>query len=236
MKTTLFLLACCLPLISFSQDAERGSNLADLTVSAGSYRGSLSLSYLRNWRLGKKHKFGIGIGGRATSFLGANLNYITAPAEITSGSSSPLIFFREDIEENLDTLLIKSPQVNMINVMISFDYRLSEKFLLGFNIDLIGFSFGPTTSGNFMTGNTGKNTEATPTPFNILLISDNDQGSLNSEFYARLVLTPRWSIKAGTQFLFTEYTTNEKVQTVPADNDRFRNKALMFTVGITRKF
>jgi hypothetical protein len=236
MRALLILLACGMGITAFSQTAKRASSYVDISMAAGSYRGSLSLSCLRTWRLGERQKFGIGAGVRSTSFLGANINYITAPARLTSGSTSPLIFFKENIEENLDTLLVKSPQITMLNVMINIDYQLSEKFIIGFNIDAIGISFGGTRRGNFMSGTTGKNTDAKPTPFNILLISDNDRGSLNSELYVRYFFRPQWAIKSGAQFLFTEYTTETKVQTVPEENDRFRNKALLFSVGITRKF
>jgi len=139
-----------------------GQNFAELGVAAGSYRGSFSISYFRNWRIGAKKRIGIGLGGRATSFLGKNLYYITAPANLTSESTSPLIFFKENIAANIDSLLVKTSQVNMVNVMLNIDYRLNGRMSFGFNIDLLGFSFGGRQQGNFMNGATGKNTSATP--------------------------------------------------------------------------
>jgi hypothetical protein len=213
-----------------------GQNFAELGAAAGSYRGSFSISYFRNWRVGAKKRIGIGLGGRATSFLGKNLYYVTAPASITSESTSPFIFFKENIAANIDSLLVKTAQVNMMNVMLNIDYRLSPRMFLGFNIDLLGFSFGGKQPGNFMNGATGKNTSTTPTPFNVLLISDNDRGSLNSEFYLRYWVHEKWSAKLGAQFLFTEYTTETKVQQYPEANDRFRNKSLLVTIGATYSF
>lgn len=236
MKHWILIPLLVISMSSFSRAQSRREGFGEISLAGGSYRGSISLSYLNNWRVGEKKKFGVGIGLRATSFFGANQDYITAPARITSESTSPLIFFKESIAENLDTLLIQSPQVNFINLMINLEYQILPKLTAGFNIDAIGFSFGAKTRSNFMTNNRGKNVDATPTPFNVLLISDNDRGSLNSELYLKYSLSDQWSVKSGAQFLFTEYTTEVDVQEIPEKNDRFRNKALMFSIGVVRKF
>ncbi|HYC83926.1 MAG TPA: hypothetical protein VEB86_01835, partial [Chryseosolibacter sp.] len=211
----------------------QGRDILEATAGVGSYRGTLSFSYIHNWRFGNNERIGIGAGARLTSFLGSNLYYITAPAILTSGSRSPLILFKENIVENIDSVLIGSPQVNSLNVCVNLEYRFSRKLTAGFNIDAIGFSLGKTKRANYINGSEGRMTHASPTPWNILLISDNDRGSLNSEFYARYTISPVLAIKAGAQFLFTEYTTEAPVQQEPMANDRFRNKALLFALGLT---
>jgi hypothetical protein len=236
MRFCILVLAVLSSLAADAQALQRRETFAELSLAGGSYRGSVSLPFIHQWRLGVNRKFGVGIGLRATGFLGANLNYITAPSKITSGSTSPLILFKENIEANLDTLLIQSPQANFVNVMINLDYKVSQKFMVGFSIDAVGYSFGATQRSNFMSNNRGRIIDANPTKFNILLISDNDRGSLNSELYLKYLVNDKWSLKAAGQFLFTEYTTVEPVQEFPEKNDRFRNKALLFGVGITRKF
>jgi hypothetical protein len=218
-----------------AQERESASNEVDVNIGVGNYRASFNAAFFRTWKFGKNRRIGIGSGLRYTGFTGADIYYITAPAELTSGSTSPLILFKENIATNIDSLLINSPFVNSLNLAINLDYRISEKLVAGFNIDAIGFSFGKEVSGNYINGYEGKNTSGTPTPFNILLISDNDRGSLNSEFYAKYFLNDKWGIKAGVQFLFTEYTTKTKVQQYPEPNDRFRNKSLLFTAGVTIK-
>ena len=207
-------------------------NYADFSLAAGSYRVSASAALLHHWEIGKKQKFSIGFGGRFTSFYGANLYYVTAPGKITSGSSSPLIIFKENIQANLDSLLLSSPQANALNLMLNLHYSVSGKVSLGFNIDLIGFSFGSSQRGNYINGSQGRNIKAEPTHFNIILISDNDKGTLNSEFYTRYRMNEKWSAKLFGQFLFTEYTTNEAVQQFPEANDRFRNKSLLAGLGV----
>jgi hypothetical protein len=107
---------------------------------------------------------------------------------------------------------------------------------VGFNIDAIGFSFGGEQTGTFRALQSDEaalhNTRqsAKPTSVNVLLSSDNDIGSLNSEFFLRYWVKPAWGIKVGYTFLFAEYTTNRELT---YDNDRFRNKAGMFMVGFT---
>jgi hypothetical protein len=231
----LIVIFSSLPWVVLAQtEKHRSDNLA-LNIGAGSYRGTLCISYDRTWRLGKSQRLGIGLGARLTSFLGSNVYYVTAPAELTTGSASPLIIFQENIAENIDSLLIQSPQVNSINLFINIDYRLSKRMVAGFSIDAIGYSFGAEERGNFMSGASGKNTTAKPTSFNILLISDNDKGSLNSDLYIKYFLSDRFAIRAGAQFLFTEYTTREKVQQLPSENDRFRNKSLLASLGVSLK-
>jgi len=234
VKTVLSILSFLL-LINRPLVAQHSNNYVDATIGVGSYQGSLAISYTHYWRFGGNGKMGIGLGGRITSYFGANQYYVTAPAELTSGSSSPLIIFKNNISANIDTFLVKSPQVTAINASVNIDYRITNRLIAGFNIDAIGFSFGSYKTGNYINGFTGRNTGASPTQFNILLISDNDRGSLNSEFYAKYFINGTWGIKLGAQFLFTEYTTKAKVQQFPRENDRFRNKSLMVCLGISHK-
>lgn len=236
MKTGIF--AVFTFLITFpvvGQEAGKTSQYAEATLAAGSYQGSLALSWVHDWRLGKQKKFAIGLGGRFTSYVGQNQYYTTAPAKFTSGSTGPDVIFKDDIKGNIDSLLVRSPQVNALNVFINLDYRIGSRFIAGFNIDLIGISYGGSRTANYINGSSGKVTEASPTPFNLLLVSDNDLGSLNSEFYLKYYFKGKWGIKAGAQFLFTEYTTITAVQTYPEANDRFRNKSLMFSLGVSYK-
>ncbi len=208
-------------------------NSIDLGLAFGSGEGTFSAAYVHNWRLGKKQKMEIGVGGRLTAYLAANQYYSTAPAKITSGGTGPDVFFTEIITDNIDTLLIAKPRVLGINSMINFAYSVTRKFTMGFNIDVIGFSLGSEKNGNYINGTQGQNTMAKPTSFNLLLVSDNDFGTLNSEFYGKYKVNEKLGIIAGFQFLFTEYTTATEVQQLPEPNDRFRNKSGLFTLGVS---
>ena len=208
---------------------------ADLNIGVGDSEGTVALSFNYDKGLGRKKKIVIGFGARFTGYLGKNQYYETAPAKLTSGTTGLGVIFKENIVTNIDTFLLKNAQVNSINLLITLGYNLSQKLMLRVNIDAVGFSFGQNTSGNYINGVQGSRESASTTPFNLLLTSDNDKGSLNSEFFARYLLNDKWAIKGGAQFHFTEYTTDTYVQQFPEPNDRFRNKSLLFTAGVSYK-
>ena len=209
--------------------------LIDLDVAVGNSEGTMALSLNFDKNLGKKKRIVVGGGARFTSYLGKNQYYITAPAELTSGDTGPGVIFKENIEANIDSFLIKTAQVNSLNLFVTLGYNVSSRLLFRFNIDVIGFSFGKSANGNYINGSQGAMVSSHPTPFNLLLVSDNDKGSLNSEFFGRYLLNDKWGVKAGVQFHFTEYTTDTEVQQLPEPNDRFRNKSLMFMLGVSYK-
>lgn len=227
----LFFLFTCLT-VGIAQNTSKNNSI-DIGIAFGSNQGTFSGAYIHNWSLGKKQKIQIGVGGRITGYLGANQYYTTAPAKLTSGKTGPGVFFTENIESNIDTFLIASPQVFAFNAMINLGYKVTRKITVGFNIDAIGFSFGGNKRGNYINVAQGQNITSKPTGFNLLLVSDNDLGSLNSEFYGKYQLTEKLALKAGFQFLFTEYTTDIEVQQFPEPNDRFRNKSSMFSAGVS---
>ena len=234
----LFLLvgAFCLSSTWVAAQIEAGNyKFIDANLAIGDSEGSLAFSLNYDRGVGKRKKIIIGLAGRLTSYFGKNQYYVTAPAALTSGSTGPEVLFKENIEANMDTFLIKTSQVNCFNLALTLGYNLSERILLRFNIDVIGFSFGQSVNGNYINGTEGAMESANPSVFNLLLISDNDKGSLNSEFFVRYLLNDKWAIKGGIQFLFTEFTTDSDVQQFPEPNDRFRNKSLMFSAGVSYK-
>ncbi|MEO6251899.1 MAG: hypothetical protein ABIO79_01225 [Ferruginibacter sp.] len=212
-------------------------NFAEFTAGIGSSQGTGSLAYVYNWKLGKRQKIELGLGARFTSYFGSNLYFRTAPAKLTSGKTGPSVLFADDIDANIDSVLFPKAQINSLNLSLNVGYNFSKRFSAGITIDAIGFSFGKKQTGIYYGNNfaTGIPVTAKPTPFNLLLISDNDQGSLNSELFARYKWNDSWGVKLGFQFLFAEYTTDSKVQTTPGGdkNDRFRKKMTGIAMGVT---
>lgn len=213
-------------------NAQKSNQLIDFSTSVGKKLGSGSLSYIYNWQLGKNKKIQVGAGARFSSFFSRNKYFITAPAKLTSGSTGPTVIFKENINSNLDSLFLASSNVNSLNLTINIGYQITKKITAGFNIDALGITFGKNQKGKYINSNTVVNTSAKPTGFNLLLISDNDLGSLNSEFYAAYKLNSKWLAKAGYQFLFAEYTTATSVQQYPSPNDRFRYKSSALLLGV----
>jgi hypothetical protein len=222
-----------------AQQLPTKSREAIFTTAIGSSEFSTALAYQHLWLVGKKRRLGLGAGLRLTNYFGSNKYFTTAPAKLTSGQTGPGVFFADNIEENIDSVLFKNAQVNSLNLSINIQYAFSKKFAAGFNIDAIGFSFGGQKDATYFGNNgTGGATSAKPTGFNLLLISDNDKGSLNSEIYGKYMFNNKWAVKLGYQFLFVEYTTDTEVQTTPdgQTNDRFRNKSSGILLGVTRSF
>ncbi|MFZ1452808.1 MAG: hypothetical protein WAT20_08895 [Ferruginibacter sp.] len=244
MKSIIFSVVFFLLLSATTQaqtKVQRNVNqFADVTFGIGSSQFTGSASYVRNWKLGKRKRLEAGFGARFTSYFGSNLYYRTAPAILTSGKTGPGVFFADDILPNIDSLLFPKSQVNMFNLTLNLGYNITKKISAGLNIDLIGFSFGKKQNGIYYANNfaTGVPVTAKPTNVNLFLISDNDKGSLNSEFFAKYKWNDSWSVKLAFQFLFAEYTTNGKVQTTPGGdtNDRFRKKMSGVAVGIAYSF
>ncbi|QHT71783.1 hypothetical protein GXP67_36530 [Rhodocytophaga rosea] len=208
----------------------------ELALSTRGGQAAVALSGAKLYGLGQKKRFKAGFGLRFTSYFGNNQDFVTAPARLTSGKTGPTVIFTEDIPANFDTLFLSNSQINFLNAAIFLQYSILPHLDVGFNIDAIGFSIGQEQTGTFMALQSDEaslhNTRqsARPTSFNLLLSSDNDIGSLNSEFFLRYWIKPAWGIKIGYTFLFAEYTTSRELTYT---NDRFRNKAGMFMLGFT---
>jgi len=235
-KLILLTSAICLliSMNSFAQEQEEKkgyfkTSYYDLGSSFGSgqFAGSLSWSHLHG--LGsKKQKLKIGYGLRFLSYFGSDQNYTTAPAKYTSN------------EADIDTLKFASSQINSLNVSLHIQYSIVKKVEVGFNIDAVGFSFGGSQKAGLVSsvrGTIAPIQSAKPTSLNLLLVGDNDIGSLSSEFYVRYWITERFGIRGGLNYLFTEYTTDNalKLDNGRIEVDRFRNKSMMGFLALTFK-
>lgn len=196
----------------------------DLTLSArgGEFLGTASLNNLSSGQIK------IGFALRLNTFLGSKKRYITAPAILTSGKTGPGVFFADQVKENIDTIFFEKSGNASVNVALILEYSFSKNWAAGFNIDLFGISIGGRQKGTYQDWN-GQTVTARATPFNVLLISDNDIGNLNSEFYAKYFFTDKpYFVKAGASFYFNEMKTLQKQR---LDNSRFRYKTLSPMIG-----
>ncbi len=243
MKNLIVLLF--LTIISFNVSAQgfdKSYSTLDLALAGNSNAFSPAVSYTQMFGLGKSKRFKIGYGIRLTSFFMNNVSARTAPAKFTSSTSSFSALFADDINSNIDTLQLSTAQNNALNVSINLQYALSKKLEIGFNIDATGYSFGASQTGTLISKKNkhkftdGTNTSvANPNGLNLLLVSDSDLGSLNSEIYARYWVTEKIGIRAGVSFLFTEYTSDKKVQLTDGLNNRWRYKSLLPLIAVSYK-
>jgi hypothetical protein len=222
---------------SFAQKIKRDASFA---IGFAEKQITTALQYQHVWLVGKKKKIGIGTGLKLTNVFGRKSFFVTAPAKLTTGKTGPGVFFGDQIIPNIDSVFLSKSQLNALNATINFTYDISTKVKLGFNIDAIGFSFGGSQQAAYYpnAGGLVVTTTAKPTGFNALLVSDNDLGTLNSEFYGQYNINKKFGAKLGFQFLFTEYTTKTKVQITPLGdkNDRFRYKSGGVTLGAVYNF
>ena len=235
MKKIIALLS--LLYVTFFDANAQERNQVTIDVAAAFGDGfSPAVSAGKLWGVGKKGRFKVGTGLRFTYYQKNSVQTITAPAVLTSGEKGPQVLFIENIASNLDTLTFPQVGVGYINIPIHLQYSFGEKLDVGFNIDVVGLSFGKKQTGRFESSASeslnGSQQTASPALFNLLLVSDNDLGSLNSELYARYWMTPKVGIRAGASFQFIEYVTDNLLT---FGNDRFRAKVLQPLIAVSIK-
>lgn len=209
-----------------------------LSMSSRQFATALSATHLSS-PIKKIPKLQFGYGIRFSTFVSANQHYTTAPAKYTSPIQNPGTIFSKTLEENIDTITTATAVTHSFNAAVYIQYRFHRRLCVGFNIDVAGVSFGPEKKFNVISNvyDAGQSPVVTgsPTRFNLLLTSDNDLGSLNSEFYLQLLQTGRINFRTGYTFLFTEYRTTQNLSFDQGriSNDRYRNKAGMFLLSIS---
>jgi hypothetical protein len=214
----------------------------ELAASGANGRVSGALSWSHVGKIAKRiERLKVGYGLRFTSFVAANKYYVTAPSKYTSPVQSLGTIFSETIEENSDTITTATAVTHSLNLAIYIEYSITPKFDVGFNIDAVGFSFGPKKDFNVISSvfdpNQSPVVTGSPTRLNLLLTSDNDIGSLNSEFFIRYWITKKTGIRAGYTFLFSEYRLDQELSFDGGRimNDRYRYKSSMAMIGISYK-
>lgn len=230
MKNYLPIMLTYCTLSLFSQETPKlylsKNNFWGLNIAAAKGEIAPCVYWIKQHAFGKKRKFRLGYGLRLTSYFGNNLQYQTAPAKYTSGQTGPQVLFVDNKPENIDTLIFDKARTAALNLSINLEYQVYKKWSLAFNIDAVGASIGGKQ--NVVHNRTGQIALAKPTNLNLLLISDNDIGTLNSELLVKYQLNDHFTILGGFGFLFTEYTTDRPFK---LSNDRFRNKSEQLVIG-----
>jgi hypothetical protein len=220
---------------ALSQHNFSKNNFYEISAGIGKRQGIVALSWTHIKGLGKnQRRFRLGYGLRFSAYGGKDQAFITAPARLTSRQTGPQVLFSKTYEESLDTVTFSTAQVNALNIAIYIEYAVSRRLEIGFNIDALGFSFGNRMMGRLKSSirpsDISIDQSGKPTLFNVLLVSDNDIGSLYSELLLRYWIDEKIGVRAGFAFYFAEYTTDNKLI---FDNDRYRNKVSMFQFGLT---
>ena len=217
--------ALVLTLTSNAQNASLGepnslqlNNQFDLSLGAAKNQSIESISYKHVWGLGKNKQWRIGGGLRFSSYQGSNINYLSAPAKYAGKS------------ELTDTVTVASAQQNNLALMLTATYRIKSKFEVGFNIDLVGYSFGADKSATFVSNGIFKPTTVTAGTPTALLVGPNDVGMIRAEFMIGYWISDKTMIRLGLTSLNTEYKTATELQ---AGNSRFRANSQIPFIAIT---
>ncbi|MEY4925815.1 MAG: hypothetical protein RI894_251 [Bacteroidota bacterium] len=212
----------------------RSAISSDFNAATDGKNALLALSAKQLFGIGANRRFKIGYGLRINHNFGSKTTFLTAPAILTTGRTGPIVFFDgTKIGANIDTLQSSSFTVTSINIPLYLEYAITNRLDVGFNIDLTGLSFGSAAYNYQSVHATAANQGAVKgnaTSPNLLLIGDNDLGSLSSELVVRYHLNNKLAFNAGLCFAFAEFTTDRKLY---LDNDRFREKQLMGMVGLS---
>jgi hypothetical protein len=188
-KGLSFLFAIAFCAVAFAQENNEVVSLAKRSVysgiggAVGDGHFSGLLSGQVDWHFGQKRRIVLGTGLRFTSFFGQDVVFTSAPPDL---AADPL---------NMDTLLAPTPYIYALNAMLNLGFNITPKLTAGFNIDLVGLSFGPKGTPTFISQGQEQQANVSPTPVNVLLVGDNDLGSLNSHFFAKYSLSEKWRVQ-----------------------------------------
>lgn len=199
------------------------------TVSAALWT-NIPLSYKR---------FEMGIGARVTRSKFDNNIFVTAPSELTRGSAGIMSVFDSRIPANMDTVnAYGTHSQTCVNLGFTARYFLKSLFLktvklyVEVNFDVAGLGFGPSLNGKYQNNGNLSNTSAKPVGFNLFKVSDNNLGSLNSEFLLKAKIVKRIVFFGGFTIMMNEIRTGTQVQQVNGVyNDRFRNRSSGLVFG-----
>jgi hypothetical protein len=166
-------LALAGPASSFAQSWSRGAGLA-LGGASGATKIDASYSPLLSLF---DDRLTLGLGARFGVFLLGDNSF----RPVDSGSSGDLV--------------LQAPVALSINAFVQARVRVIGGFELGANIDVIGYGFGPTTSGA---------NRASAAHFNLLALGGGDRGQLDSEFFVGW-RAEHWGVRAGLTHFRTEF-------------------------------
>lgn len=191
------ILFCIICLISLETTAQRAkvSQYLSLGGGFGSEQFIPAVSFGEYISFGNNYRFSVGSGVRMTIF--------SAKGNTFTGLKNPY----------LSTTITPLTRENMliINAPLTVEYQ-GNKIVAGFNIDLIGLTFGKSKDSLTINNYKGPTDSLSvkPTKFNFALGS---AGSSNNEVYIGLKIREQITIKAGFSFLFTKLnlrSTNEE--------------------------
>jgi hypothetical protein len=240
--STYLLLGLFIHLISMPSWAQPDSRLTsgfDVGTGWKDKAWTVSALYHQYLKVDRRGLLQVGWGVRGSHFRGKELDFTTAPSQLTKGKSGFSALNAPLILRQIDTLQMRTG-ITTFNFNVSAQVSLFGRLDIGANADILGFALGNRRAGYYL-GSRGYNKvdslnlhqtyqQARPARFNFLWVGDNTMGNLNAEIYARIHFTQRVGLKVSYLFTTNEYRTD---QPLVDDNRRFRFRSQMIFVGLT---
>jgi hypothetical protein len=210
------------PTVTRAGDAGgRWVSTVDASLALASERGSAALSWNHLYSVWPG-RLEVGLGARATTLR------VDGPFAFRTGDAS----LRGDGIVN--QLVIEDPWVTSLNLQVLAIARIAGPVEVGFDIDLVGVSFGPRRTGSYAATDprfSGAQGARVATP-DLLLGGVRDRGQLNSELFAGVRLGPTWTVRGGLSHAVTSYRTVAELDHGNRDFQRFTTQAF---VGVSAR-
>ena len=165
-----------------------------------------ALAWNPQWRCCKASWWRLGTGARLTYVRAQNLELETAELGLINASQT-------------SSLTVPNPQLLALNGFISAEIEPASWLRLGFNLDLVGLSTGPTQKASYSEAGFASEPLVQATTGNLFLIALRDIGTLNSEFFVGIPLGARWNLRLGLAHVFAEMTSQSPLK---HGGERFR--------------
>jgi hypothetical protein len=232
MKYILIIAGLC---VGLSASAQKSTTYGTLSTQISKVNFIAAALQHDKYLLHNK-KLVVGAGLRMTAGFGTNVDFITAPAILTSNKTGPAVLFAPQVNSLIDSMRISKVSNTAFNFMGNIGYRIGTNITLGFNIDFVGFTLGAKQTAMQTDVNAPTTLSSVkPTGLNAMLVSDNDWGTLNSELYGSYKIDNRIAAKVGLGFSFVEYTSDAIKQNINGKivDGRFRHKSAGLMLGIS---
>lgn len=143
----------------------------------------------------------VGLKGRLMAGGGVRYNY--------QGGNSPVTLDLVEAEGQPE-VTVSGLVVHNLALFAEASYRISDRLEGGFNIELVGVTLGPEQTVALE----GAPRTVEPEPVALLLVGENDLGTLNSEFFAAYRVSERLWLRANLSYVVNNYltTTGEEVR------------------------
>ena len=199
MSTRICRLALSVCLAVCASSSHAFEHRTQVSIGADADTQTVAVAWNPYWRCCGVEWVRIGTGLRFSAFRGQGITLETAEHDFIN-------------RDQTSVLTEVDPQILAYNGFISLDIVPSEWLVVGFNLDLLGGSLGPTQTGQYAENGFERTASLHPTALNVLLGDTRDIGTLNSEFFLATPINEHWGSRAGFSHFFAEMQSSNALK------------------------